>query len=591
MDTPTKQSMDAKDKTMLTNVKKTINGYKKAQGDDKELASQLKVLKSVLNLLDLENKCELTQLEQANILAYRALGYKALGLDRDALVLGNEYLQLQNSLLENKLAAKDAKALEALDSEIKALSRSCARRHFDLSVRTICVDLFVHVKSFIDFFNSQAELMLAKLNDSQIDVASLEHDINTLFKLLKLNASCQVTLIANGNAQDKRPLITLNTVEGDYELSTLYACFFSALSSYGNKLNDVFSFALNNEVSAEHLSNAQSSLARAFAELESNKLVCPSFLQDSEIWHQSSRNLNLEPLSHDSLSKALACEHGTQTQDQVEAQTVQTADAQSSKSEQELLQDKADLHEAEILKESEANCTQVPESDCTTKTEQKCSYEPVDVSTEQETLSKEQQDAQIVADTKGSSDPKTPETNEAVTKLQVEDKVSNEETKASEQKKLDEPRVDNLNVSFSYTAVSCELNAKQETNEPSLVAATKKEPEAKTETETESSANSQANSSCEEDNAKSKDDSQCEAKAEQDNVPNQGTEPKLEQHTDIKPKQAQSSTQDETQDNSSNNILAEPTHIVASNAYQANTTQAKRSGGIWGFFRHLFGSK
>ncbi|WP_281171317.1 hypothetical protein [Anaerobiospirillum succiniciproducens] len=39
--------MDTKDKNMLSNVKKTINSYKKAQSDEKELGSQLKVLKAV----------------------------------------------------------------------------------------------------------------------------------------------------------------------------------------------------------------------------------------------------------------------------------------------------------------------------------------------------------------------------------------------------------------------------------------------------------------------------------------------------------------------------------------------------------------
>ena len=99
--------MDTKDKNMLSNVKKTINSYKKAQSDEKELGSQLKVLKAVYNLWHLNSLLELDIIYKAQILAFLALGYKALGLDRDALVFAHNYLTLHTEIVANKLPSKD----------------------------------------------------------------------------------------------------------------------------------------------------------------------------------------------------------------------------------------------------------------------------------------------------------------------------------------------------------------------------------------------------------------------------------------------------------------------------------------------------
>ena len=175
---------------MLSNVKKTINGYKKAQSDEKELGSQLKVLKAVYNLWHLNSLLELDIIYKAQILAFLALGYKALGLDRDALVFAHNYLSLHTAIVANKLPSKDLTLLQELESQIKALVRSCSRRRFDLSVRTIGVDFFIHVKSFIDYL--QAEINSLKELGTDTDLQDAK--FNNIIKLLKSNASCILPL-------------------------------------------------------------------------------------------------------------------------------------------------------------------------------------------------------------------------------------------------------------------------------------------------------------------------------------------------------------------------------------------------------------
>ena len=169
MDTPNKQSFEAKHKAALNNVHKTVTGYKKAQSDDKELGAQLKLLTTLNSLWEMQDGVELELSHQGQLLVNGALGYKALGLDRDAQVIANQFLALEPQLVEEASSLTGTKGTKAQASvksmvdEIKALNRSCSRRPFDLSVRTICVDLFIHVKSFIDYFTSLAPKLHAQI--------------------------------------------------------------------------------------------------------------------------------------------------------------------------------------------------------------------------------------------------------------------------------------------------------------------------------------------------------------------------------------------------------------------------------------------
>ena len=292
--------MDTKDKNMLSNVKKTINGYKKAQSDEKELGSQLKVLKAVYNLWHLNSLLELDIIYKAQILAFLALGYKALGLDRDALVFAHNYLSLHTAIVANKLPSKDLTLLQELESQIKALVRSCSRRRFDLSVRTIGVDFFIHVKSFIDYL--QAEINNLKELGTDTDLQDAK--FNNIIKLLKSNASCTLSLAPSGKF-----LVSLNNKGDDVELATLYAAFMAAVNSYGKELTDAFTFVVSAHAQAQGQAQAQQhatkeqALAYAGALLKSNELICPTFLQDDNCWNNNSRNLNLEPLKEEALAQ------------------------------------------------------------------------------------------------------------------------------------------------------------------------------------------------------------------------------------------------------------------------------------------------
>lgn len=283
---------------MLSNVKKTINSYKKAQSDEKELGSQLKVLKAVYNLWHLNSLLELDIIYKAQILAFLALGYKALGLDRDALVFAHNYLSLHTELVANKLPSKDLTLLQELESQIKALVRSCSRRRFDLSVRTIGVDFFIHVKSFIDYL--QAEINSLKELGTDTDLQDAK--FNNIIKLLKSNASCTLSLAPSGKF-----LVSLNNKGDDVELATLYAAFMAAVNSYGKELTDAFTFVVSAHAQAQgqtqqHATKEQA-LAYAGNLLKSNELVCPTFLQDDNCWNNNSRNLNLEPLKEEALAQ------------------------------------------------------------------------------------------------------------------------------------------------------------------------------------------------------------------------------------------------------------------------------------------------
>ena len=285
---------------MLSNVKKTINSYKKAQSDEKELGSQLKVLKAVYNLWHLNSLLELDIIYKAQILAFLALGYKALGLDRDALVFAHNYLSLHTAIVANKLPSKDLTLLQELESQIKALVRSCSRRRFDLSVRTIGVDFFIHVKSFIDYL--QAEINSLKELGTDTDLQDAK--FNNIIKLLKSNASCTLSLAPSGKF-----LVSLNNNGDDVELATLYAAFMAAVNSYGKELTDAFTFVVSAHAqdqgqgqTQQHATKEQA-LAYAGALLKSNELICPTFLQDDNCWNNNSRNLNLEPLKEEALAQ------------------------------------------------------------------------------------------------------------------------------------------------------------------------------------------------------------------------------------------------------------------------------------------------
>ena len=283
---------------MLSSVKKTINSYKKAQSDEKELGSQLKVLKAVYNLWHLNSLLELDIIYKAQILAFLALGYKALGLDRDALVFAHNYLTLHTEIVANKLPSKDLNMLQELETQIKALVRSCSRRRFDLSVRTIGVDLFIHVKSFIDYL--QAEI--ASLKELSTDTAKQDAKFNNIIKLLKSNASCTLSLATSGKL-----LVSLNNKGDDVELATLYAAFMAAVNSYGKELTDAVTFVVSAQDQglgqAQQHATKEQALAYAGALLKSNELICPTFLQDDNCWNNNSRNLNLEPLKEEALSQ------------------------------------------------------------------------------------------------------------------------------------------------------------------------------------------------------------------------------------------------------------------------------------------------
>lgn len=281
---------------MLSNVKKTINSYKKAQSDEKELGSQLKVLKAVYNLWHLNSLLELDIIYKAQILAFLALGYKALGLDRDALVFAHNYLSLHTELVANKLPSKDLNLLQELESQIKALVRSCSRRRFDLSVRTIGIDFFIHVKSFIDYL--QAEINNLKELGTDTDLQDAK--FNNIIKLLKSNASCTLSLAPSGKF-----LVSLNNKGDDVELATLYAAFMAAVNSYGKELTDAFTFVVSDQGlgQAQQHATKEQALAYAGALLKSNELICPTFLQDDNCWNNNSRNINLEPLKEEALSQ------------------------------------------------------------------------------------------------------------------------------------------------------------------------------------------------------------------------------------------------------------------------------------------------
>ena len=283
---------------MLSNVKKTINSYKKAQSDEKELGSQLKVLKAVYNLWHLNSLLELDIIYKAQILAFLALGYKALGLDRDALVFAHNYLSLHTAIVANKLPSKDLTLLQELESQIKALVRSCSRRRFDLSVRTIGVDFFIHVKSFIDYL--QAEINNLKELGTDTDLQDAK--FNNIIKLLKSNASCTLSLAPSGKF-----LVSLNNKGDDVELATLYAAFMAAVNSYGKELTDAVTFVVSAQDQglgqAQQHATKEQALAYAGALLKSNELICPTFLQDDNCWNNNSRNLNLEPLKEEALAQ------------------------------------------------------------------------------------------------------------------------------------------------------------------------------------------------------------------------------------------------------------------------------------------------
>ena len=398
---------------MLSNVKKTINSYKKAQSDEKELGSQLKVLKAVYNLWHLNSLLELDIIYKAQILAFLALGYKALGLDRDALVFAHNYLSLHTAIVANKLPSKDLTLLQELESQIKALVRSCSRRRFDLSVRTIGVDFFIHVKSFIDYL--QAEINSLKELGTDTDLQDAK--FNNIIKLLKSNASCTLSLAPSGKF-----LVSLNNNGDDVELATLYAAFMAAVNSYGKELTDAFTFVVSAHAqdqgqgqTQQHATKEQA-LAYAGALLKSNELICPTFLQDDNCWNNNSRNLNLEPLKEEALAQV--------------------------KSETPAAEAVAPAAEAPVAVTSEV----LPENTTAPVTE------PTVETAEQSTQASAQDLAAVAANSQEPSESNdandVKETNNTSAPM-----TSNNDAAITIEAKSQAPRVEELGLSYSYTAV------------------------------------------------------------------------------------------------------------------------------------------
>ena len=396
---------------MLSNVKKTINGYKKAQSDEKELGSQLKVLKAVYNLWHLNSLLELDIIYKAQILAFLALGYKALGLDRDALVFAHNYLSLHTAIVANKLPSKDLTLLQELESQIKALVRSCSRRRFDLSVRTIGVDFFIHVKSFIDYL--QAEINNLKELGTDTDLQDAK--FNNIIKLLKSNASCTLSLAPSGKF-----LVSLNNKGDDVELATLYAAFMAAVNSYGKELTDAVTFVVSAQDQglgqAQQHATKEQALAYAGALLKSNELICPTFLQDDNCWNNNSRNLNLEPLKEEALAQV--------------------------KSETPAAKAVAPAAEAPVAVTSEV----MPENTTAPVTE------PTVETAEQSTQASAQDFASVAANSQepsASNDANdVKETNNISAPM-----TSNNDAAITIEAKSQAPRVEELGLSYSYTAV------------------------------------------------------------------------------------------------------------------------------------------
>ena len=418
---------------MLSNVKKTINGYKKAQSDEKELGSQLKVLKAVYNLWHLNSLLELDIIYKAQILAFLALGYKALGLDRDALVFAHNYLTLHTEIVANKLPSKDLNLLQELETQIKALVRSCSRRRFDLSVRTIGVDFFIHVKSFIDYL--QAEINSLKELGTDTDLQDAK--FNNIIKLLKSNASCTLSLAPSGKF-----LVSLNNNGDDVELATLYAAFMAAVNSYGKELTDAFTFVVSAQAQAQgqaqqHATKEQA-LAYAGALLKSNELICPTFLQDDNCWNNNSRNLNLEPLKEEALA-------------QVKSETPSAPSTDLIKDKPSTAQDA----EAPVAATSEV----MPENTTAPVTE------PTVETTEQSTQASAQVLAAVAANSQESSasnDVKdVKETNNTSAPM-----TSNNDAAITIDAKSQAPRVEELGLSYSYTAIVTANSRKPSSTNP-----------------------------------------------------------------------------------------------------------------------------
>ena len=410
---------------MLSNVKMTINSYKKAQSDEKELGSQLKVLKAVYNLWHLNSLLELDIIYKAQILAFLALGYKALGLDRDALVFAHNYLSLHTELVANKLPSKDLNLLQELESQIKALVRSCSRRRFDLSVRTIGVDFFIHVKSFIDYL--QAEINSLKELGTDTDLQDAK--FNNIIKLLKSNASCTLSLAPSGKF-----LVSLNNKGDDVELATLYAAFMAAVNSYGKELTDAFTFVVSAHAQAQGQAQAQQhatkeqAFAYAGALLKSNELICPTFLQDDNCWNNNSRNLNLEPLKEEALAQVKSETPSALNTDWIKdkpstAQDAETPVAATS----EVLPENTTAPVTEPTVETAEQSTQASAQDLAA----------VAANSQEPSASNDAQDACDVKKADNTSAPMATNNDAAIT---IEAKSQ-------------APRVEELGLSYSYTAV------------------------------------------------------------------------------------------------------------------------------------------
>lgn len=410
---------------MLSNVKKTINGYKKAQSDEKELGSQLKVLKAVYNLWHLNSLLELDIIYKAQILAFLALGYKALGLDRDALVFAHNYLTLHTEIVANKLPSKDLTLLQELETQIKALVRSCSRRRFDLSVRTIGVDFFIHVKSFIDYL--QAEINSLKELGTDTDLQDAK--FNNIIKLLKSNATCTLSLAPSGKF-----LVSLNNKGDDVELATLYAAFMAAANSYGKELTEAVTFVVSAQAqgqtqgqSQQHATKEQA-LAYAGALLKSNELICPTFLQDDNCWNNNSRNLNLDPLKEEALAQVKSEPPSAPSTDLIKDKPSTAQDAETPVSAtSEVMPENTTAPVTEPTVETAEQSTQTSAQDLAA----------VAANSQEPSASNDAHDANDVKEANNTSAPMAANNDAAIT---IEAKYQ-------------APRVEELGLSYSYTAI------------------------------------------------------------------------------------------------------------------------------------------
>ena len=559
METPNKQSFEAKHKAALTNVYKTVTAYKKVQNDEKELGAQLKLLKVLNTLWEINDEVAVSLAAQGQILSYAALGYKALGLDRDAINLGAQLLNLESQLLEDAASLPGAKGTKAqeqvnsLVSEIKALNRSCSRRPFDLSVRTINIDLFIHVKSFIDYFKSQAKELHSQIitgyqNNNVVD-AQITLKLNRLFKLLKLNASCSVQVRADDN-QQLHPTIILNLVNDDAELAYLYAAFLRALPSYGAQLQEFFEFdldrALLNPSNNQQSTVLVADLALSFV-LEHTNTICPAFLKDSESFTDNSRKLDLQALTQEDLNSNIVI-NDTKAQEALTEN--QANNSEPSETVNKVIKSEPNLESCGFSFSMHSITNKAPAQ---VSPVEAASIEPVP--TQDETV-----------ETTPVEPTKTQE--EASEAASIEPAPTQDETVETTPVKPTQIQEDSSEVASIEPALTQDKTVETTPVEP-------------TQTQEEASEAASIEPALTQDKTVETTQTQEEA-SEVASIEPALTQDKTVETTPVEPTQ----TQEETVDNTK---VVNKTPIVASNAYKM--PQDTNKGGLIGFFRRMFGRK